>query len=400
MAVISAVQDAPTLPGAAVLKLHAYLRAAHWDGRALIGPDPGIRFDYRIGRFVKSYLPRLSWNDRLYYLQAQGYWVLGNWLLFRQTGIEAYRDVALSCTGYILEQQREDGAWSYPNREWKGRTATVEGIWASLALLESYRATADPALLEGALRWHNFLIRTIGFQRVGDELAVNYFANERRDLRVPNNSSDALRFLAELTDVTGNRDYLEPCPGLLTFMQRTQKVSGEFPYAVEGETGGKPRPHFQCYQYNAFQCLGLSRYRDLTSDEAPLPMIAGALQFLRGGLSESGYAFYACGNQHRSVSYHTGVLAAAFTKAGLLGLDGYREPAERAYRYLLGLQRADGSFPYSSGDYRVLRDGRSYPRYLAMILFHLLQREPAPLAPAREADPARLSLAQEPYART
>lgn len=356
------------------MKLHQYLVARHWDDRALIGPDPGIRFNYRIGRFIKSYLPGVSWADDLRYMQAQGYWVLDNWCLFTRMGEEAYRDIALRCSEYILAQQRDDGAWEYPNPEWKGRIATVEGIWGSLGLLETYRQTDDPTLLTSVLRWHRFLVETIGFQRIGDELAVNYFAN-RPGGRVPNNSADVLRFLAELADTTGDTAYLQPCAGLLTFLKRVQKTSGEFPYAVEGVAGDKRRLHFQCYQYNAFQCLGLMRYHELTRDTVALQLITGVLGFLRTGLAEDGHAFYDCDNRHRSVTYHTAVLGAAFAKAGQMGIDGYDDLANRAYSYVLGLQRPDGGFSYSRRDYRLLSDRRSYPRYLAMILYHLLVRD-------------------------
>lgn len=355
----------------AALKLHRYLVAKHWDGQALIGPDPGIRFNYRFGRFIKSYLRGLPWDDDYYYLQAQGYWVLDNWALFAHTGEETYHEIALRCAEYMLAQQRDDGAWDYPNREWKGRIATAEGTWGSLGLLATYRQTTDPKFLTGALRWHRFMVETIGFQQIGDELAVNYFANQG-EVRVPNNSAIVLRFLAELADVTGDKAYLQPCAGLLTFMQRVQQATGEFPYTVEGAAGGKHRLHFQCYQYNAFQCLDLMRYHEVTGDTAPLPLIARVLSFLREGLAEDGHAFYECGNRYRQVAYHTAVVAAAFAKASQLGIDGYNDLANRAYSYLLGCQQPDGGVSYSRGDYRLLRDRRSYPRYLAMILFHLL----------------------------
>ena len=64
----------------AACRLHAYILKEHWDGRALSGPDPGIRISARIGRFVKSYLNFLPWSDRLIYMQANGYWILNNWL--------------------------------------------------------------------------------------------------------------------------------------------------------------------------------------------------------------------------------------------------------------------------------------------------------------------------------
>ncbi len=356
----------------AAMKLHRYLVDRHWRGKALIGPDPGIRFNYRIGRFLKSHLSVLDWKDDYYYLQAQGYWVLGNWRLLSLTGEEACRSIALSCSEQMLTQQQSNGAWPYPNPEWRGRVATAEGTWGSIGLLESYRQTGNRAFLEAALRWHHFVAETIGYQRVGDELAVNYFAG-RQGSRVPNNSAFWLRFLAELKETTGDDSYLEPCAGLLAFMRAVQEPTGEFPYAVDGADGGKGRPHFQCYQYNAFQCLDLMRYHEITSDGTLLPMIVGLLGFLRQGLAEDGHALYDCGNRYRAVVYHAAVLGAAFASARGFGIDGYEGLANRAYSYVLGLQRPEGDYSrYSGGDYRLLQDRRSYPRYLAMILYHLL----------------------------
>lgn len=359
----------------AAIRLQEYIGLRHWNGQSLVGPDPGIRFNYRIGRFIKSYCRGVRWNDDLYYLQGQGYWVLANWHLFIGTGRETYRDIALRCSEYMLTQQRDDGAWNYPNWEWKGRIATVEGIWASLGLLESYRQTGEETFLDGCLKWYRFLVDDIGFQRNGDELAVNYFAN-RKDARVPNNSTDALRFLAELATVTGDKAYLKLCQSLLIFLRRAQKTTGEFPYTIGGNRDTKDRPHFQCYQYNAFECLGMIRYHEITGDMTPLPLITNVLNFLREGLAEDGHAFYECGNRHRAVTYHTAVIGAAFVKASQLGMNYYADLANRVYSYLLELQRPDGGFSYSQREYRLFSDKRSYPRYLAMILYHLLHPEP------------------------
>ncbi|HYN88790.1 MAG TPA: hypothetical protein VER55_09680 [Ardenticatenaceae bacterium] len=366
------------------VRLHRYVISRHWDGRALAGPDPGVRFNYRIGRFVKSYLPALRWADEYAYLQAQGYWTLANWRLFQRTGEDRYRYVAVGCSEYMLERQRTSGAWEYPNPEWKGRVATVEGTWASLGLLESYRATGKAEFLDGALRWHTFLFRRISFQQVGAELAVNYFA-DRAGLRVPNNSALVLRFLAELAATTGVESYAEPCAGLLAFLRAAQKPTGEFPYAVAGADAESGRPHFQCYQYNAFQCLDLLRYYEVSGDQTAIPLVTAALAFLRGGQAENGDTLYDCDNRYRRVTYHTAALAAAFCEASQalavsedpwsLGT-AYDQVAGRAYSRLLSLQRPDGGFPYSRGDYRLLADRRSYPRYLAMILYHLLQPRP------------------------
>ena len=332
----------------------------------------GIRFNFRVGRFIKSYVPFLHWRDSYYYLQAQGYWVLANWRLFEMTGEALYRDVALTCSEQMLKAQRADGAWEYPNPEWKHRVATAEGTWASLGLLATYRQTRNGRFLDAVLRWHQYLIDEVGFEKLNDELAVNYFAGRRR-ARVPNNSAFVLRFLADLADATANIAYLEHCKGLLTFLTRAQKATGEFPYMVQGTlAGGRCWEHFQCFQYNAFQCLDLMRYHEITSDSAAQPLILNCLGFLRGGLAEDGHAFYDCGDRHRQVLYHAAAVGAAFAGAQRLDVHDHDALRRNAFAYVMRGQRRDGSFPFSHGEYYLLRDGRSYPRALSMMLFHIL----------------------------
>jgi hypothetical protein len=359
----------------AALRLHEHLVSSHWNGHALTGPDVGIRFNSRIGRFIKSYLSRVRWKDDYYYIQAQGYWILANWQLYSLVRENRYRDIAIECSEFLLARQPEDGAWLYPNPEWRGRIATAEGTWGSLGLLESYRRTRDRKFLAGVAKWHGYLVWEIGFQKVGEELAVNYFYGKTGP-RVPNNSAIVLRFLAELAEAADDDSYLQPCSGLLNFLRAVQENTGEFPYTVRGENGGKVWPHFQCFQYNAFQCLDLMSYLDLSGDERVLPLIRRLLGFLRGGLDENGRSYFECGNRHREVTYHTAVLAQAFARARHYEIPGYDALADRAYDYLLKLQRPDGSFGFSRGDYYLFSDRRSYPRNLAMILLHLLSVTP------------------------
>lgn len=352
-------------------RLHRYLLDTHWRADGLYGPDPGVRWNYRVGRFVKSYLQFLHWHDDLYYLQGQGYWVLANWELMDRTDQQEYGDYAMLCCESILRSQCNDGAWVYPNREWKGRIATVEGIWASLALLETYRRSRECRFLNAALRWHTYVMETTGFQRFGDQLAINYFAH-RQDPPVPNNSADALRFFSALADVTGDVDFLAPCSGLVAFLASVQKPTGEFPYEVRKRNSDRDRPHFQCFQYNAFMCLGMMQYFEITGDATVRPLIEQLLGFLTRGITSVGAVHYECGVPYRHVTYHAAVVAAALVRGRALGFTDYDELAYRAFQYVMQRQGADGSVVYSQGDYRILGDRRSYPRYLAMIMYHLL----------------------------
>jgi hypothetical protein len=367
----------------AAFKLHRFLSVNNWNGKGLVGPDVGVRFNARIGRFIKSCLPQVAWQDSYYYLQAQGYWVLANWRLFVQTGGAEYREIAVRCSEHMIERQRSDGAWDYPNPEWGGRVATAEGTWGSLGLLETYRHTRDERFLVGVLRWHSFLFDKIGFERIGDEWSVNYFSGKPTS-RVPNNSAFVLRFLAELADVTGDMSYRDACPGMIAFLARAQKPSGEFPYQVRGTaTEVRLWEHYLCFQYNAFQCMDLMRYYQLTRDTAALPLVSNCLRFLLNGVTGDGHAACDCRNRHREIIYSAAALGAAFASARELDIEGFEESADHSFGYLLQLQRPNGSFPFSRRDYYLLSDKRPYPRSLAMILFHLLIRIEAEGAGAR-----------------
>jgi uncharacterized protein YyaL (SSP411 family) len=351
--------------------LFEFLVRNHWNGSGLVGPDCGIRFNYRAGRFVKSYLRMLPWRDSLYYLQGQAYWILATLRMHEATSADKYRDFVEPCSNEILRRQTRDGAWSYPNREWNARIATAEGTWASLGLLAAFRYTGDEVYLNGALRWHGFLERSIGFQQSLGGDAVNYFAG-RAGAAVPNNTAFFLRFLADLANATGDSGFLERSGALIRFLTNAQKPSGEFPYTVAaGDQSRRPLEHFQCFQYNAFACLDLLNYRDSTGDPAVTAPIERLLTFLASGVGADGHAQYSCQKDRPRVTYHTSAVAAAFACAAERGWPSFSPYATAAYCHVLSLQRSDGSFPHSSRDYGFLADVRSYPRNLAMMVYHL-----------------------------
>ena len=113
-------------------------------------------------------------------------------------------------------------------------------------------------------------------------------------------------------------------------------------------------------------------YYQLTDDQRVLPAIKKLLDFLVTGVAQDGHTHYACENPHRQVTYHAAALGATFFRAGQLGIGNYEQWSHRSYEYVLRQQRSNGSFKYSRNDYGLLSDNRSYPRYLAMIMQHLL----------------------------
>ncbi len=365
----------------AAKSLHSYLLKTHWSGHALVGPDSGIRFNARIGRFIKSYGGFLPWQDDCTYMQAQGYWILSNWLMSdtEKDGLSA--DLAATCSEYVLQRQCPAGYWEYPNPEWKGRIATVEGCFAALGLIESYARTGEDAFLAGAKKWHRFMVEETGFQGSEDTLAVNYFSNVSGGM-VPNNTTLALMMLARLAEVTGDERYLEQGKGMVKFLERVQQPSGELPYSVISLTE-EGRPHFLCFQYNAFEFMDLAQYHRITGDETVWKVMDKLARYLSTGLSDAGFTRYDCQHEHPQVLYYTTALGEALSQATLLGLGDYREIADRALEKVLSFQKKDGGFAFfSRANYGILADRRSYPRNLSMMLYHLLLEARAQAAPA------------------
>lgn len=356
------------------LQLHAYLVREHLEDGGMVGPDAGVRWNYRVGRFVKSALPFWPWRDRYYYLQAQAYWILGNLALWRRTDRRDFLDLAVEAAERITREQQPGGYWEYPNIEWQGRVATTEGTWASMALLETCRAGGEGRFGESALAWYRYLEKEVGYQQIAGTRAVNYFAHAAEGGRVPNNSVTVLRFLGMLS-AHAEVPTEDTCDGLLAFLESVQTDAGEIPYTVPGVSGDESVPHFQCFQYNAFIALNLAAYFQLRGDDRALALLRGTLRFLGGALTDTGHARYACGQHHRSVTYHTAAVGAALARGQQLGLGDFSESVRVAFSWVTQLQRRDGSFPHSRGDYLLLRDSRSYPRYLCMILYHLLVAE-------------------------
>lgn len=358
----------------AARRLDRYLRENHLQGGLLVGPDPGVRFNARIYRFFKSYLRAMPWGDDLVYMQAQKYWIEATLacsavdVVSEETAGDGIRRTALA----VAERQQPAGHWVYPNPEWSGRVATVEGNYAAIGLLLAHGVTADERFLDAARRWHDCAVRDIGFQQVGDTLAINYFAN-RPGGRIPNNAASTVRAFAMLGEATGDARFLERVPPMIRFMADVQLTSGELPYGVAGEGTASDRVHFLCQQYNAFQFMNIVDYRRISGDSQADDLLARLAAFLEDSLFGDGRARYDCSRDAPEVLYYSVACARALSVAARLGLVAHSERVDIAFRRVLSAQQQNGSFPYSRRNHGVLQDVRPYPRYLAMILAFLAQ---------------------------
>lgn len=360
-------------------RLHAHLMRRHWDCGLLCGPDAGVRFNLRAWRFLKSALDFVPWHDDYCFLQTQGYWILSNWMLHEATGDALCRSVAIEASEAALRLQQLSGAWAYPLPERRHLIATVEGDWGAIGLLATQAREPRAELIGGAIRWYEFLVSRIGFQAHERGKAINYFDRPRG--KIPNNSVEAAWFFARLWRSTGDARFLEHFDGLLEFVAAAQLPTGELPYIVDGPHE-RERVHYLCFQYNAFQFLKLTwlaRILQASGDsvdaaraQRAIAVARGLARFLLGGVTASGASGADCFNPRPELDYHTAVLAAALYEAARMKLIESAEPSERCYTRMLARQRSDGGFGYSAGDYGFLFDQRSYPRPLAMTLFHLL----------------------------
>ena len=369
----------PVLAGARAL--HAYLATHHLHDGRLAGADQGVRWNIRVGRFVKSYLPALRPRERYWFMQGQAYWACASWALGDLTHEPAYHEAARAATRAIRAAQRPDGAWDYPLPERRHLVATVEGDFGAVALLEGYRYDGEASWLDGARAWHDHVERAIGYQQHQGGLCVNYFQKPRG--LVPNNTCEWIWVLGMLAAATREPRYLERVPRLLTFLEAVQTPSGELPYELAGGSERRTRRHYLCFQYNAFQCMKLAWYAHDHGDARARALAERVADFLASGVRDHGAVRASCSSKLPEVVYYADAVAMALHTVSVLGWRDHAVLADRAFRWVLSQQRADGSFErFSRGDYLVLSDRNEYPRYLAMTLFHLAERarEPRPLA--------------------
>jgi hypothetical protein len=158
---------------------------------------------------------------------------------------------------------------------------------------------------------------------------------------------------------------------MLDFLAAVQLPSGELPYIVEGPYERR-RIHYLCYQYNAFQFLKLAWSEALFPDSRTRKILSSLARFLMKGVTATGASAVDCSHRMPETDYFTAVLAAALNEAAKQKLIENTDLSDRCYARVLARQRPDGSFAYTTGDYAILRDGRSYPRQQVMTLFHLL----------------------------
>jgi hypothetical protein len=358
---------------AAARRLHAHIAARHLHAGRLEGPDQGVRWNIRAARFVKSYLPFLAPRERYFFLQGQAYWACASWTLGDLTRDPAYHEAARAGTGMIAATQRPDGAWDYPLPERRHLVATVEGDFGAVAMIEGHRYDGTPGWLEGARRWHEYVEREIGYQAHPGGLCVNYFQKPRG--LVPNNTCEWIWVLGMLARATGESRYLEKVPALLGFLEAVQMKSGELPYELAGGNESRTRPHYLCFQYNAFQCMKLAWHAADHADARARAIAERVSDFLATGVLPSGAVRASCSSVLPEVIYYADAVAMALHTVTALGWRDHRALSDRAFRWVLAQQRPDGGFPrFSRGDYYVLSDRNEYPRYLAMTLFHLAER--------------------------
>jgi len=351
----------------AAKRLYEYIVETHWRDGHLIGPDPVGKIQWRITRFIRSYFPQLPNDDQYTYLQGMAYWLRANLKLGALTEQSRYFEIAAQCADYMVNAQSPDGVWLHPPIPGRrGFVSTVEGVWASLGLTSMYRASKRQQYLEAAMKWYETQVHDIGFQKAPSGLSANYYAHSQ--ILVPNVTTMLIWLCAELFDLTGDSHYQTYIEPMIEFVGSSQLDSGELPYEYEN------RPHFMCYQYNSFEFLDLANYYTLTNDATVLPILSKLAAYLTTGVMETGSCRYNCSRTTPEVNYWTAALAAALSRASELHLGDYTALSHRGFRHLIAQQRPDGGFDFSRYNYRLLSDKRSYPRYLAMILYMLLSQ--------------------------
>src|SRR5260221_14472820 len=102
--------------------------------------------------------------------------------------------------------------------------------------------------------------------------------------------------------------------GLVRFWAGAQLPSGELPYRI-GNAAAPARPHYLCFQYNAFEFLAIARYAENPGDPTALPILERLAAFLMTGMAPNGSCRTSCQSIDPEVDYYTAVLALARRRA-------------------------------------------------------------------------------------
>jgi hypothetical protein len=365
---VSRATDQPARTRLAAHRLRKHVLRCHARGGALVGPDSGRGINLRAGRFVKAALPFAPWRDAGIALQGIGYWARLNALLAADDTSGETAEAIRSSAEYLLARQGGDGSW---RDEVKGEpVATYEGDWAAIALLQAFYTTGCSKYGDAACQWVSYLVGRQAFQPIGDGLFVTYWADST--LAIPNNSAEMLWVLSEVAKLRPAAVLDELRIGLVRFLGSVQMSSGELPYRAPN-VAAPARPHYLCYQYNAFEFLAIARYAENTRDPAVEPILVRLANFLLGGVTRNGACRSSCQSEYPEVAYYAAALSLALRRAEAFVGAAARVASDRLTERLLALQRPDGSYGYSRGDYHLpfLRDSRSYPRPQAIIGYAL-----------------------------
>lgn len=359
------------------LKLYNFLLKSYWNGSYISGPDPGLMLNLRLTRFIKSYFPALNYkNNNHIFQQIQGYWIKNNWALYRLTNDSRYKEIAIACSDFVVASQRNDGSWQYPLNEWKSRVSTVEGTWASLGLLETYFYTQNPVYLKSALKWCQFLVSKTGFQRYKTSLTINYF-NIPTARKVPNNTTLALFFFAELFKTTQDVSFLKYNDALISFLELCQEPDGELIYEVD-------KPHYLCYHYNSFEFMDLYYANQILKSDRINAILSKLAKYIASGVLSNGSVKYDCTQVYPEEIMFSAITGAALIKATKSNYGNFQKHIEHIFSYLLKNQRSDGSFiltlhdmPYIKKplNWGVLSDKTMYPGPMCFILSSMLTKD-------------------------
>ena len=353
----------------AQLRLFEYLKRKHLKKGQLIGPDIGVRWNKVLFHLMKSYLRFLPWRDQFLFCQTQGYWIKVNKAKYELSGNKVFFRHVVDTADDLLERQTPQGYWPHPLKEWEGRASTVEGDFAALGLIDAYGLTGQSTYLSAAEKWLDYLIQHTGFQNGDDWLAINYFSNIPGGV-VPDNATLTILLFTRAASLGLKRKLSDYIDGMVRFLLKSQKESGELPYVVATDSG-RGRPHYQCFQYNSFEFLDLCEAMDFVNLPEPHAYLVKQAQFLSTGVGVRGECYFACGKPFPNVLYHSAAIGAALLEASMREMGDYWEKAARAYKFVLDRQRSDGSFPWSEREYLLFKDERNYPHNLVMLLWHL-----------------------------
>lgn len=220
---------------------------------------------------------------------GRGYMVGGYLIMLKLTGYEKYRNKAVSCLDWLMENKSPayaDYSWGkhfdFASRGGPYPKFEPITIWTSLIGLEflnAYEVLQEKKYLgvaESVCNW----IMELPRNQTDTGFCLNYFPTEKKGSTIHNHSMMAAALLVKTAQYIGNAEYLHVAREAMKFSCTRQLPDGAWYY------GEEPKYHWIDNFHTGYNLDSLKSYMESTNDKTYVENLRRGLKFMKNNFFE------------------------------------------------------------------------------------------------------------------